>query len=86
MTSFSLPPVLPSSPAYDHKEDETPQVELGRVTTPAETPIFICALESCNRLFPSRDRLAQHRKVAHPGTDAHTDVLTWNEDPAPPTA
>lgn len=78
-TGFVLPPVLPSAPAYDHKDEEV-STEVGRVTTPAETPIFICVIDNCNRLFPSRDRLAQHRKAIHNSTDVQNDVITWNED------
>ncbi|KAH7106775.1 hypothetical protein BKA62DRAFT_685044 [Auriculariales sp. MPI-PUGE-AT-0066] len=82
-SAFVLPPVLDSSPAPQRHEEEQPiKADLGRVTTPAETPIFICTLDRCNRLFPSRDRLAAHRKQAHGGADAHEDVLTWNDEPA----
>ena len=37
---------------------------------------------ACLRLFPSRDRLAAHRKRDHDTDDAYESVLTWNEDEA----
>ncbi|KAI0095102.1 hypothetical protein BDY19DRAFT_66143 [Irpex rosettiformis] len=54
------------------------QAGLARVTNPSETPIYICALEKCNRLFPSKDRLMAHRKAAH-NTDDDGEIITWNE-------
>ena len=39
-------------------------------------------LPACLRLFPSRDRLATHRKRDHDTDDAYEGVLTWNEDEA----
>ncbi|KAI0785081.1 hypothetical protein C8Q75DRAFT_809620 [Abortiporus biennis] len=76
----SLPSVLPSSPALQDVTTTPEQLpgDLGRVTNPTETPIFVCALSDCNRLFPSRDRLMTHRKVAH-NTDDDGDIITWNE-------
>jgi len=84
MASFTLPPLLESSPVYDHKDENEQSVkaDLGRVTTPQETPIFICTMDKCYRLFPSRDRLGQHRKQVHSMTDDQMDVLTWNDQPA----
>ncbi|PCH33913.1 hypothetical protein WOLCODRAFT_160450 [Wolfiporia cocos MD-104 SS10] len=81
MQQPSLPSVLPSSPAVQDATATPEQLEstLARVTTPAETPIFICAFERCNRLFPSRDRLMFHRKRDHDSED-QGDVITWNED------
>ncbi|PVF94503.1 hypothetical protein CPB86DRAFT_713142 [Serendipita vermifera] len=53
---------------------------VGRKATPQDTPIFICQLDGCNRLYPSRERLAVHRKRDHISDDAYTAVLTWNRD------
>ncbi|KIP12570.1 hypothetical protein PHLGIDRAFT_97994 [Phlebiopsis gigantea 11061_1 CR5-6] len=76
----SLPSVLPPAPALQDVTTTPQQViaSVARVTNPAETPIFICALEQCNRLFPSRDRLMAHRRAAH-STDDDRDIITWNE-------
>ncbi|EKM61293.1 uncharacterized protein PHACADRAFT_63025, partial [Phanerochaete carnosa HHB-10118-sp] len=75
-----LPSVLPSAPALQDVATTPQQVNAGvaRVTNPSETPIFICALDECNRLFPSRDRLMAHRRAAH-ATDDDGDIITWNE-------
>ncbi|KAI0347829.1 hypothetical protein BDW22DRAFT_1384746 [Trametopsis cervina] len=79
-TQPTLPSVLPSVPALQDVSTPRHQIEVGlaRVTSPSETPIFICALDKCNRLFPSRDRLMAHRKVAH-DTDDDGDIITWND-------
>ncbi|KAI0803325.1 hypothetical protein BC629DRAFT_1493520 [Irpex lacteus] len=79
-TQPSLPSVLPSVPALQDVNTTPQQIQAGlaRVTNPSETPIFICALEKCNRLFPSKDRLMAHRKAAH-NTDDDGDIITWNE-------
>ncbi|KAI0931809.1 hypothetical protein AcV5_004796 [Taiwanofungus camphoratus] len=76
----SLPSVLPSAPALQDVTTTPEQLQSGlaRVTNPAETPIFICAINSCYRLFPSRDRLMLHRKRDHNSEDPG-DVITWNE-------
>ncbi|KZT02397.1 uncharacterized protein LAESUDRAFT_661953 [Laetiporus sulphureus 93-53] len=76
----SLPSVLPSAPALQDVTTTPQQFESGlaRVTTPSETPIFICAFEHCYRLFPSRERLMLHRKRDHDSED-QGDVITWNE-------
>ncbi|KAJ7900154.1 hypothetical protein B0H14DRAFT_3423552 [Mycena olivaceomarginata] len=65
-----------------------------KVTSPKETPLFICALPGkdsalrrvldlflppdCFRLFPSRDRVMTHRKRDH-NSDETDHVITWNE-------
>jgi len=75
-----LPSVLPSSPAIQDTVTTPHQIEagLGTVTNPTITPIYICALSQCNRLFPSRDRLMAHRKMMH-ATDDDGDIITWND-------
>ncbi|KAG2023033.1 hypothetical protein CC2G_000738 [Coprinopsis cinerea AmutBmut pab1-1] len=81
-----LPSVLSSSPAVDDGTTSKDQVDaaisdsLGKVTNPEQTPIFICVVADCNRLFPNRDRLAAHRKRDHPDMDPedNSDCLTWN--------
>ncbi|KIM88559.1 hypothetical protein PILCRDRAFT_2784 [Piloderma croceum F 1598] len=77
---FTLPSVLPSRPALQDTTTTAKQVESGlaRVTTPQDTPIFICAFQDCNRLFPSRDRLMFHRKRDH-DSEEDGDIITWNE-------
>lgn len=42
------------------------------------TPIFICALDNCYRLFSSRDRVMTHRKRDH-DTEDQEEIITWNE-------
>ncbi|KAI0706122.1 hypothetical protein BC835DRAFT_1312431 [Cytidiella melzeri] len=76
----NLPSVLPSVPALQDVITTPQQIEAGlaRVTNASETPIFICALDKCNRLFPSKERLMAHRKMAH-NTDDNCDIITWNE-------
>ncbi|KAF8438107.1 hypothetical protein L210DRAFT_2305566 [Boletus edulis BED1] len=69
-----LPSVLKSKPATQDNTD----AGLGWATSPEETPIFICAFQDCNRLFPSRERLMFHRKRDHDSEDDR-DILTWNE-------
>ncbi|KAI0361373.1 hypothetical protein OH77DRAFT_1492438 [Trametes cingulata] len=75
-----LPSVLPSVPAVQDVDTTPEQVKGGyaRVTNPTETPIFICAMQNCYRLFPSRDRLMVHRKRDHDSEDQE-DIITWNE-------
>ncbi|KAJ6509347.1 hypothetical protein C8R47DRAFT_1208532 [Mycena vitilis] len=77
-----LPSVLPSRPALADV-DTTPEDLIAaqgraKVTSPKETPLFICALSDCFRLFPSRDRLMTHRKRDHDSEDTDL-VITWNE-------
>ncbi|KAI0715370.1 hypothetical protein C8Q76DRAFT_454222 [Earliella scabrosa] len=75
-----LPSVLPSAPALQDADSAPAQVSGGmaRITNPTETPIYICALPNCNRLFPSRDRVMAHRKRDHDSED-QDDIITWNE-------
>ncbi|KAF8846206.1 hypothetical protein BDN67DRAFT_939813 [Paxillus ammoniavirescens] len=75
-----LPSVLKSRPATQDTTATLAEIEAGhgRVTSPAETPIFICAFQDCNRLFPSRERVMLHRKRDHDSEDDR-DILTWNE-------
>ncbi|RDX51107.1 hypothetical protein K466DRAFT_646531, partial [Polyporus arcularius HHB13444] len=75
-----LPSVLPSVPALQDVDTTPEQVNAGmaRVTNPTETPIFICAMQNCSRLFPSRERLMAHRKRDH-DTEDQDDIITWNE-------
>ncbi|KAI0066488.1 hypothetical protein BV25DRAFT_1820445, partial [Artomyces pyxidatus] len=74
-----LPSVLPSQPAIQDATTTKDQIASGlaRVTNPSETPIFICAFDDCNRLFPSRDRLMMHRKRDHDSEDVD-HIITWN--------
>jgi len=81
----SLPSVLRPEPAVRDAETTAEEIKangVGRLASPADTPIFICGFEACCRLFPSRDRLAAHRKRDHDTDDAYESVLTWNEDDA----
>ncbi|KAF9229091.1 hypothetical protein BS17DRAFT_771004 [Gyrodon lividus] len=75
-----LPSVLKSRPATQDTTATVGEIEAGhaRVTSPTETPIFICAFQDCNRLFPSRERVMLHRKRDHDSEDDR-DILTWNE-------
>jgi len=78
-----LPSVLRPEPAVRDTKTTAEEIKangVGRLASPADTPIFICGLDSCWRLFPSRDRLAAHRKRDHDTDDAYESVLTWNED------
>ncbi|TFK36887.1 hypothetical protein BDQ12DRAFT_686035 [Crucibulum laeve] len=78
----SLPSLLPSNPAFQDTTSTPEQLiaaeKLGKVTSPEQTPIFICAFTECNRLFPSRERLMVHRKREHSSED-DTLIITWNE-------
>ncbi|KAJ7275225.1 hypothetical protein B0H12DRAFT_1006005 [Mycena haematopus] len=78
----SLPSVLPSRPAVSDvtttADDLLAAQGRAKVTSPKETPLFICAFPDCFRLFPSRDRVMTHRKRDH--TSDETDhIITWNE-------
>ncbi|KAF6766584.1 hypothetical protein DFP72DRAFT_867054 [Ephemerocybe angulata] len=79
-----LPSVLPSGPAVQdavcNSEALEAAAKLGKVTSPEQTPIFICALGACNRLFPSRERVLAHRKRDHSDVEAGDDscMITWN--------
>ncbi|KAG2045044.1 hypothetical protein BDR03DRAFT_848262 [Suillus americanus] len=76
----SLPSVLKSKPATHDTTTTHDQLIAGlaRVTSPQETPIYICAFQDCNRLFPSRDRVMLHRKRDH-NSEEDRDIITWNE-------
>ncbi|KAJ7139942.1 hypothetical protein C8R44DRAFT_606735 [Mycena epipterygia] len=77
-----LPSVLPSNPALSDVTTTPQQLQaalaLAKVTSPKETPLFICAFQDCFRLFPSRDRVMTHRKRDHNSEDPE-HVITWNE-------
>ncbi|KZO92804.1 hypothetical protein CALVIDRAFT_540686 [Calocera viscosa TUFC12733] len=75
-----LPAVLNSRPV---DPDESVTVEtmaglLGKVAAPQDTPIWICTLHYCNRIFQSHERLGVHRKRDHHSDDTESDVTTWN--------
>ncbi|KAJ7102116.1 hypothetical protein B0H15DRAFT_813253 [Mycena belliarum] len=79
---LALASVLPSQPAVSDVSTTPDQLKaalaLAKVTSPKETPLFICAFIGCNRLFPSRERVMMHRSRDHNSED--TDhVITWNE-------
>ncbi|KAG7450708.1 uncharacterized protein BT62DRAFT_1001503 [Guyanagaster necrorhizus] len=76
--------VLPPQPALNDvsttREDLEAATALAKVTSPPETPLFICAYQGCFRLFPTRDRVTTHRKREHPDLpDDDSSVITWNE-------
>ncbi|KAI0311581.1 hypothetical protein OF83DRAFT_1166288 [Amylostereum chailletii] len=79
-THPKLPSVLPSQPALQDVAVSGKALSPGvaRITNPSETPVFICALSDCNRLFPSRERVMLHRKRDHSSEDDR-DIITWNE-------
>ncbi|KAF9457355.1 hypothetical protein BDZ94DRAFT_1115548, partial [Collybia nuda] len=77
-----LPSLLPSQPAL-HDLTTTPDqlrtaLNRGKVTSPEQTPIFICAFKDCNRLYPTRDRVMLHRKRDHGGSVDDSLIITWN--------
>ncbi|KAJ7706375.1 hypothetical protein B0H17DRAFT_1192862 [Mycena rosella] len=82
MSSSLLPTVLPQRPAVSDVATTPEQLQaalaLAKVTSPKETPLFICAFQDCFRLFPSRDRVMAHRKRDH-SSDETDHVITWNE-------
>lgn len=42
------------------------------------TPIFICGVEDCYKLFPSRERVMAHRKRDHDSEEeAQEEIITW---------
>ncbi|KAI9452547.1 hypothetical protein BJY52DRAFT_1124281 [Lactarius psammicola] len=73
-----LPSVLPSQPAVQDVTTTKDQINTGlaRATNPTETPIFICALPDCNRLFPSRERIMLHRKRDH-DSEEEGSIISW---------
>ncbi|GLB35975.1 putative zinc finger [Lyophyllum shimeji] len=78
----SLPSLLPHKPALQDI-DTTPEqlqaaLDLAKVTSPDQTPIYICAFQNCFRLYPTRDRLMLHRKRDHDSQDDSL-IITWNE-------
>ncbi|ESK98101.1 hypothetical protein Moror_427 [Moniliophthora roreri MCA 2997] len=77
-----LPSVLPQSPAVADNATTRGQFEaaqgLAKVTSPQETPLYICGFQDCFRLFPSRDRVMAHRKRDHDSED-DDKIITWNE-------
>ncbi|KAJ7357181.1 hypothetical protein DFH08DRAFT_851244 [Mycena albidolilacea] len=77
-----LPSVLTSRPSVTDvtttADDLNAAQGRAKVTSPKETPLFICALPDCFRLFPSRDRVMTHRKRDH-NSDETDHVITWNE-------
>ncbi|KAF9654123.1 hypothetical protein BDM02DRAFT_3085719 [Thelephora ganbajun] len=74
-----LPSVLKARPALQDETTTPQQLKPGiaRVTTPEETKIFICKLDDCNRLFPSKERLMAHRKRDH-GSGEEGEIISWN--------
>ncbi|KZP31150.1 hypothetical protein FIBSPDRAFT_945185 [Athelia psychrophila] len=82
-SKFSLPSTLPSKIALQDvtTAPDKLQSSLARVTSPAETPLWICGVPDCHRLFPSRERIMQHRKQNH-GSEEDRDIITWNDPPA----
>ncbi|KAJ7630756.1 hypothetical protein FB45DRAFT_747832 [Roridomyces roridus] len=83
MSSSLLPSVLPSRPSVVDVTTTPEQIAaaetFAKVTSPKETPLFICALDNCFRLFPSHDRVMTHRKRDHDGSEESRMVITWNE-------
>ncbi|KAF5385142.1 hypothetical protein D9615_001365 [Tricholomella constricta] len=51
---------------------------LAKVTSPDQTPIYICGFQNCCRLYPTRERLMAHRKRDHDSQD-DSQIITWNE-------
>ncbi|XP_006454010.1 hypothetical protein AGABI2DRAFT_189333 [Agaricus bisporus var. bisporus H97] len=83
MSPPDLPSVLPPSDAVPDTVTTLDQINAaernGKITDPDQTPIYICALQDCFRLYPSLDRLMLHRKRDH-NSDTATDIITWNSD------
>lgn len=78
-----LPSMLPPSDAIPDSTTTLDQIVAAennaKLTDPLQTPICICALDNCYRLYPNRDRLMAHRKRDH-GSDSAVDIITWNSD------
>ncbi|KAF8222117.1 hypothetical protein L208DRAFT_1324276 [Tricholoma matsutake] len=78
----SLPSILPSQPAIQDLSTTPDQFQaalnLGKVTAPEQTPIFICGFQDCLRLYPTRERMMMHRKRDHNSQDDERLVITWN--------
>ncbi|KAJ8083789.1 hypothetical protein PM082_002555 [Marasmius tenuissimus] len=79
---MSLPSVLPQAPALSDNTTTPEQLQacqsITKVTSPQETPLFICGFQDCFRLFPSHDRIMAHRKRDHDSED-DSKIITWNE-------
>ncbi|KAL0951448.1 hypothetical protein HGRIS_008137 [Hohenbuehelia grisea] len=78
----SLPSVLPSQPAL-RDVDTSPELleaskKRAKSTNPSDTPIFICGFKACMRLYPTKERLMQHRKRDHASED-ESCIITWND-------
>ncbi|KZT54684.1 hypothetical protein CALCODRAFT_499496 [Calocera cornea HHB12733] len=75
-----LPAVLHSRPAQTDASVNAGATAniLGKVATPQDTPIWICTLHDCNRIFPSHERLGMHRKRDHHTDDVDSAITTWN--------
>ncbi|KAH9857950.1 hypothetical protein C2E23DRAFT_802082 [Lenzites betulinus] len=77
---WKLPSVLPPTPALQDVNTTAEEVKAGhaRVTNAEETPIFICGVEDCYKLFPSRERVMAHRKRDHDSEEeAQEEIITW---------
>ncbi|KAF9448169.1 hypothetical protein P691DRAFT_622935, partial [Macrolepiota fuliginosa MF-IS2] len=76
-----LPSLLPPSEGVQDTTTTLEQIlaaeQNGKITEPEQTPIYICALQDCFRLYPNYDRLMAHRKRDH-NTDSNADIITWN--------
>ncbi|KAF9527768.1 hypothetical protein CPB83DRAFT_855599 [Crepidotus variabilis] len=77
----SLPSVLPARPAVQDDTTTLDQIHasVGKITSPEITPIYICTVHKCFRLFPNQRNLTAHSKKDH-GLDAvdEKNVVTWN--------
>ncbi|KAF8598050.1 hypothetical protein BDV93DRAFT_527028 [Ceratobasidium sp. AG-I] len=78
---LTLPTHLRATPALSDIKTTADDLKnmVGRASTPEDTPIYVCTIEGCNKLFPSRDRLGVHRKRDHNSDDTTNNILTWNE-------
>jgi len=80
---YALPTTLPARPVLPdpeviEKQEGVFEGSVGRLATPTDTPIFICTLNGCNRLYPSRERLGMHRRKDHASEDLSNHLLTWD--------
>ncbi|KAF8329132.1 uncharacterized protein EI90DRAFT_1451978 [Cantharellus anzutake] len=66
-----------------HATIESIQGAVGTRATPQSTAIFICTMNDCHRLFPSRIRLGAHRRRDHGTEDTDSKVVTWDDSPTP---
>ncbi|KIY51283.1 hypothetical protein FISHEDRAFT_37343 [Fistulina hepatica ATCC 64428] len=88
----TLPSVLPSRPALSDITSTVAELQragvlpaseenvqpIGKVTNPRDTALFICGLQECCRLYPSKERLMAHRKRDHNSEDDGA-IITWND-------